>query len=260
MYGKVVQVSIPSFGEVFARLSDAGQKKEKTEGHFKMKKINTAKSVLLLFLLIVQFAGLSLAQDQRPLLDLTTEELLDDFSRFPEFAKPTYKGKLFRFTGRISFFEKDSKSNEVSVRFEETPKRQVLATLRRLDPDFIKTLAVGQELTFSAFVSFWGEVSDGRFVVGIEDYLQGLPYARPVEPIKTQVQISRALRVIHVGKMISPEEISSVFGKPFDEKVVLNPSATVYGWVLGKHLVTIQIIRGKIFQISQQPAPQAKNP
>jgi hypothetical protein len=218
-----------------------------------MKKINQAKSVLLLFLLIIQFGGLSLAQDQRPLLDLTTEELLDDFSRFPKFAKQTYKRKLFRFTGRISFFEKDSKSNEVSMRFEETPKRQVLATLKQLHPELIQTLAVGQELTFSAFVSYWGDVSDGRFVVGIEDYVEGLPYARPVEPIKTQVQINRALRVVYTGRSISPEEIGSVFGKPFDEKIVINPSSTAFRWILGKHLITIQITQGKIFLISQQP-------
>lgn len=212
-----------------------------------------ATSALLLFFVLVPFVGRSWAQDQRPLLDLTTEELLDDFSRFPEFAKQTYKRKLFRFTGRISFFEKDSKSNEVSMRFEETPKRQVLATLKQLHPDLIQTLAVGQELTFSAFVSYWGDVSDGRFVVGIEDYVEGLPYARPVEPIKTQVQINRALRVVYTGRSISPEEIGSVFGKPFDEKIVLNPTATVYRWILGKHLVTIQITEGKIFLISQQP-------
>ncbi len=218
--------------------------------------IRVLVALFLAFLAFPTFRVIA-AEAGNLLIDLRTEELLDEFSRFPERAKKMYKGKAFRFTGRIAEIKTDEGKKEFYVRFDENSKRQVHATLHDVDPEFIRRLSVGHELTFTAVVVIGGMVTDGRFVVLVENYSAGVPLARPVEPLKTQVEIDRALRVIQVGQPLRVSEINSVFGKPFDEKIE-QPGLLIYKWMLGKHLLTIQFNEGKIFMITQQQFPTEK--
>lgn len=211
-----------------------------------------ASAVLLLF--VLGFASIQLvkAQDPQPLLEYQIEELLDEYTRFPVRAGKMFKRKGFRCTGRISEVKKNEKEGGLLLTFKETPKRIVYLVIENWNSQNLLDPKPGDNYTFSAYVVFGGQASDGRFFIELREYYPGLPLARPVEPLQNEVQIARALRVIHTDQMISVDEINAILGKPFDQKNQVNDFTVIYKWVLGKHFLTIQLDKGKISGIQHE--------